>query len=46
MTLANGKGNKNRKRLEWNVDVPLGSSVSEISKKGGAVWELFVLDES
>ena len=45
-TLVNGKGDKNRKRWEWNVDVPLGSSVSEISKKGGPVWELFVLDES
>ena len=28
------------------MDVPLGSSVSEISKKGAPAWELFVLDES
>ena len=38
---ANGKENKN-KRWEWDVDVPLGSSVLEISEKGGAVWKVYV----
>lgn len=38
---ANGRENKN-KRWEWDVDVPLGSSVLEISEKGGALWKVFV----
>jgi len=41
-TLANGKETKNRKRWELGVDVPLGSSVSEISEEGGAVWKVYV----
>jgi len=40
-TLANGKEN-NKKGWEWDVDVPLGLSVSEISEKGGAVWRVYV----
>ena len=34
-TLANGKGNKNGKRWKWDVDVPQGSSVLEISNLQG-----------
>lgn len=40
-TMANGKENKN-KRWEWDVEIPLGSSVLEISEKGGAVWKVYV----
>jgi len=41
-TLANGKEN-NKKGWEWDVDVPLGLSASEISsEKGGAVWRVYV----
>ena len=36
-----GEENK-KKRWEWDVDVPLGSSVLEISEKGGAVWKVYV----
>ena len=38
---TNGKENRKR-RWEWDVDVPLGSSVLEISEKGGAVWKVYV----
>ena len=41
-TIPNGKENKNQKRWEWDVDVPLGSSILEISEKGGAVWKVYV----
>ena len=37
-------GREKRTGSDWSgicQDVPLGSSVSEISKKGGAVWKLF-----
>jgi len=27
---------------EWDVDVPLGWNVLEISEKGGAVWKVYV----
>jgi hypothetical protein len=37
---ANGKENK--KIWEWDVDVPLGSSVLEIGEKAGAVWKVYV----
>ena len=30
------------KRSDRSVDVPLGSSVLEISEKGGAVWKVYV----
>jgi hypothetical protein len=39
--VANGKENA-KQRWEWDVDVPLGSSVLEISEKGGAVWKVYV----
>jgi len=29
-------------KMEWDVDVSLGSSVLEISEKGGAVWKVYV----
>jgi len=38
---ANGKENEH-KRWEWDVDIPLGSSVLEIGEKGGAVWKVYV----
>ena len=38
-SLADGK---EKKRWEWDVDVPLGSSAPEISEKGGAVWKVYV----
>ena len=38
---ANGKENK-KQRWEWDVDVPLGSSVLEIGEKGGAIWKVYV----
>jgi len=40
-TLMGGKENK-EKRWEWDVDVPSGSSVLEISEKGGAAWKVYV----
>jgi len=40
--VTNGKENKKKQKLEWDVDVPLGSSVLEISEKGGAVWKVYV----
>ena len=39
-TLTHGKESTNR--WEWDLDVPLGSSVLEISEKGGAVWKVYV----
>ena len=41
VTTANGKENK-KQRWEWDVDVPLGSSVLEIGEKGGAIWKVYV----
>ena len=29
-------------KMEWDVDVSLGSSVLESSEKGGAVWKVYV----
>ena len=39
---VNGKENKNERIWEWDVDIPLGSSVLEICEKGGAVWKVYV----
>ena len=39
-TFTNGKESK--KRWEWDLDVPLGSSVLEISEKGRVVWGVYV----